>query len=292
MEFSGVPIRATQHIRCWNQASDAQLILCKDNALCVVDQVDSVENLYAIWSFVSATIARHLNLATHSCCVLEVSSALNCFPSDPIPRGVGSRQTGTLLYIATLLPHNSQSRTVFDYLPDRYLDTLMNKKAFIDMLLFDKWLAHSGPPVPLYRRLPNQKQYEVSFFPALTARTYRHAPIGNLPLDGVFSRTVVYKDVVGWESFEPTLSGLIANANDLVHKTISTLPFALDTPSRLFVYRLADDFLSRRSKIRDLIARERDNNPSLFPLWTRRTFVPSGHPLTHAEATRFVPRAL
>jgi hypothetical protein len=89
------------------------------------------------------------------------------------------------------------------------------------------------------------------------------------PLRGVYHRNDVYREVAGWESFEPCLTRLESMAADTVWAAANEVPPEWYGGNLSEMEALVEKLLARRGRIRALIedfARS-DRNP--FPNWGR-----------------------
>jgi hypothetical protein len=87
------------------------------------------------------------------------------------------------------------------------------------------------------------------------------------PLRGVYARNCVYKDVTGWESFEPALSR--AEQADIgdIWRCARRIPpewYGYDGEA---VARVVEAVYGRRNRIRELINAFRTSGRDPFPQW-------------------------
>ena len=86
-------------------------------------------------------------------------------------------------------------------------------------------------------------------------------------LRGVNARNCVYKDVNGWESFEPALTR--AEDADIIDiwRCADTIPPEWYEYDREGLERIVDTIYQRRTVIRDLIVSFRTSSRDPFPNW-------------------------
>ena len=81
-----------------------------------------------------------------------------------------------------------------------------NLREFAGALVLDKWTCNANGRQALFHRKGRERRYSAAFIDqgfCFNAGEWRFL---DAPLRGVYARNGVYRDVTGWESFEPWLS--------------------------------------------------------------------------------------
>lgn len=87
-------------------------------------------------------------------------------------------------------------------------------------------------------------------------------------LRGVYAKNCVYKDVTGWDSFEPALTQAEQINIDAIWQIAADIPEEWYESDHAGLNRLVETLYRRRGMIRDLIAVFRSSTRELFPNWT------------------------
>ena len=87
---------------------------------------------------------------------------------------------------------------------------------------------------------------------------------------GVFARNDVYKDVKGWEQFEPWMGRIEAMQPETVYELADELPPDWYGGDRDALEKLIEKLIARRNKVAGLIDEFRKSSRQPFPNWKER----------------------
>ena len=106
------------------------------------------------------------------------------------------------------------------------------------------------------------------------------------PLRGVYPRNRVYEGVTGWESFEPWISRIEAMEADVLLRIAEQVPVDWYGGDTAPLEALVETLLTRRERVRELIAGFRDSDRQPFPNWGRaKSFAIAGQFAPAPEAS-------
>lgn len=83
----------------------------------------------------------------------------------------------------------------------------------------------------------------------------------------MYARNCVYKDVRGWDAFEPWLSRIEKLDPLIVREIAGEIPPEWVGHDWQELEKLAEEIISRRGKVRDLITAFRNSSRQPFPDW-------------------------
>jgi hypothetical protein len=89
----------------------------------------------------------------------------------------------------------------------------------------------------------------------------------DIPLRGVYYRNDVYRDVLGWESFEPWLTRIEKMASETVWAAASEVPPEWYGGDLAEMEALVEKLLARRGRVRELIEEFARSDRKPFPKW-------------------------
>ena len=95
---------------------------------------------------------------------------------------------------------------VVDYLPEEQLAEVRNLGEFAGILALDKWTGNANGRQAVFARKQRERRYRAVFIDfgyCFHAGEWRFE---DAPLRGVYYRNDVYREIAGWESFEPWLT--------------------------------------------------------------------------------------
>jgi len=156
---------------------------------------------------------------------------------------------------------------VVDYLPEEQLGEVRNLPEFAGILALDKWTGNANGRQAVFARRQRERRYRAVFIDygyCFHAGEWRFADI---PLRGVYYRNDVYREIAGWESFEPWLTRLETMPAETVWAAANEVPPEWYGGDLAEMEALVEKLLARRNKIRELIEAfgKSDRNP--FPKW-------------------------
>jgi hypothetical protein len=156
---------------------------------------------------------------------------------------------------------------VVDYLPEEQLAEVRNLSEFAGILALDKWTANANGRQAVFARKQRERRYRAVFIDFGYCFNAGEWSFEDSPLRGVYYRNDVYREVRGWESFEPWLTRLEMLSADTVWEAANEIPpewFGSDLGE---METLVEKLLVRRSRIRELIESFGKSERRPFPLW-------------------------
>ena len=271
-------ILAIQHVRVLGRRSHTHLMLCAEDLLCVVKPLDKLidkpRRRKLMAGFIASRLAHLVGLRVSEPAIVEIPS----FLSRTTPELEQTATPGTSaasFHPATRYAGDLNGKKVFDILPDSYLASLDNLSSFAHLLALDQWCSHLGSPKVVFYRSSNNLNYSMEVIDRSCSFSGSDLNFHDHPQNGVYNFKAVYRHLRGWDSFEPFLTSLILTSPDALWQLTRNLPFGWSEDYTRELDALVEGLLRRRSLIRQLIARSRDQIPDLFPCWTRRAFVPT-----------------
>jgi hypothetical protein len=156
---------------------------------------------------------------------------------------------------------------VVDYLPEEQLTQVRNLEEFAGILAFDKWTGNANGRQAVFTRRQRERRYQAVFIDfgyCFHAGEWRFE---DSPLGGVYYRNDVYREITGWDSFEPWLTRLETMPEAMVWEPANEVPPEWYGGDLSEMEALVEKLLARRGRIRELIEGfgKSDRNP--FPKW-------------------------
>ena len=156
---------------------------------------------------------------------------------------------------------------VVDYLPEEQLAEVKNLGEFAGILALDKWTGNANGRQAVFTRKQRERRYQAVFIDfgyCFHAGEWRFE---DSPLRGVYYRNDVYRNVSGWESFEPWLTRLEKIAPDVVWDAANDVPPQWYGGDQAEMEVLVEKLLARRSRIREWIEMFGKSDRHPFPKW-------------------------
>jgi hypothetical protein len=156
---------------------------------------------------------------------------------------------------------------VMDYLPEEQLDEVRNLNEFAGVLALDKWTGNANGRQAVFARKQRERRYRAVFIDfgyCFHAGEWRFE---DAPLRGVYYRNQVYREITGWESFEPWLTRLETLAANTIWDAANEVPHEWYGGHQSEMEALVEKLLARRSRIRELIEAFGKSDRKPFPKW-------------------------
>jgi len=262
-------IEAVQHVRRMRGGAQSHLMRASDGHFYVVKFQNNPQHLRVLANELLATrLAERVGLPVPATEVIEVSSwIIDNTPElhmehslHPVPCKAG------LQFGARYVCDPAEAQ-VFDYLPESMLEKVKNREAFGGMLVLDKWLGNANGRQAVFWKKSRERKYNLSFIDQGYCFNAGEWDFPDSPLRGVYARNCVYKDVRGWEAFEPWLSRIEKLDPGIVREIAGEIPPEWVGHDWQALEKLADEIIARRGKVRELITAFRNSSRQPFPGW-------------------------
>jgi hypothetical protein len=142
-----------------------------------------------------------------------------------------------------------------------------NLAEFGGILAFDKWTGNANGRQAVFTKRQRERRYGAVFIDfgyCFHAGEWRFE---DSPLRGVYYRNDVYREIRGWESFEPWLTRLETMSEETVWAAASEVPPDWYGGDLGEMEALVDKLLARRSRMRELVESFGNSDRRPFPKW-------------------------
>jgi hypothetical protein len=258
---------AVQHIRRMRGGSQSHLMRASDSHFFVVKFQNNPQHIRVLANEMFATrLGRWLGLPMPRVEVIEVSDWLvRNSPDLRVEIGGTATPCSSGRQLGSEYP--DPELPIFDYLPESLLDSVANRLDFTRCLVLDKWVGNADGRQAVFTRKLRGRRYRAMFIDQGYALNAGEWDFPDASLRGVYARNCVYKDVTGWESFEPTLTK--AEEADIIDiwRCAEPIPPEWYEFDHNGLERIVEAIYQRRTMIRDLISSFRTSSRNPFPNW-------------------------
>jgi hypothetical protein len=155
---------------------------------------------------------------------------------------------------------------VYDYLPESMFDRVKNLNAFAGMLALDKWTCNANGRQAAFWKKGRERKFTATFIDQGYCFNAGEWTFPDAPLRGVYGRNEVYRDVTGWESFEPWLDRIEKFDEGGIGEIAEGIP-----PEWCGEWddlaRLVESLICRRTRVQELIWGFKKSGRNPFPRW-------------------------
>jgi len=156
---------------------------------------------------------------------------------------------------------------VVDYLPEEQMAEVRNLGEFAGILALDKWTGNANGRQAVFAHKQRERRYRAVFIDFGYCFHAGEWKFEDAPLRGVYFRNDVYREIAGWESFEPWLTRLETLPAETVWAAANQVPPEWYGGDLSEMESLVEKLLQRRSRIRELIEGFGKSDRKPFPKW-------------------------
>ena len=262
-------VLAVQQIRRMRGGAQGQLMLGADGHIYVVKFQNNPQHIRVLANeFLASRLAATAGLTVPECELVEVSRWLiENTPELEMDLGRSHARCRPGLQFGSRFAGGTMPGQVVDYLPEEQLAEVKNLSEFAGMLALDKWTGNANGRQAVFARRQRERRYKAVFIDfgyCFHAGDWRFE---DAPLRGVYYRNDVYREIIGWESFEPWLTRLETMPAETVWTAANEVPPEWYGGDQGEMEALVEKLLARRGRIRELIEGFRNSDRKPFPKW-------------------------
>ncbi|HEY1577950.1 MAG TPA: HipA family kinase [Terracidiphilus sp.] len=258
-----------QHIRRMRGGAQSHLMQAIDDHLYVVKFQNNPQHIRVLANeYVASKLAAAAGLTVPEVELIEVTKWLaENTPDLDIDLGRTHERCLPGLHFGSRFAGGLMPGQVMDYLPEEHLASLKNFHEFAGILAFDKWTGNANGRQAVFVRKSRERRYQAVFIDFGYCFHAGDWKFEDSPLRGVYYRNDVYKDIAGWEAFEPWLSRIESMPAEIVWNTVNEVPPNWYGGDLSEMEALVEKLLARRSRIRELIETFGRSDRKPFPKW-------------------------
>jgi len=264
-----VAVLAVQQIRRMRGGAQGQLMLGADGHVYVVKFQNNPQHTRVLANELMASrLAAAAGLTVPESELVEVSTWLiDNTPELEIDLGRTKVRCQAGLQFGSRFAGGTMPGQVVDFLPEAQIGELKNLDEFAGILALDKWTGNANGRQAVFTRRQRERRYKAVFIDfgyCFHAGEWRFE---DAPLRGVFFRNDVYREVRGWESFDPWLTRIETMPEETVWAAANSVPPEWYGGDQAEMEALVEKLLKRRSRIRELIEAFWKSDRRPFPKW-------------------------
>jgi hypothetical protein len=262
-------VLAVQQIRRMRGGAQGQLMLGADGLVYVVKFQNNPQHPRVLANeLLASRLAAAAGLTVPHAELVEVSSWL-IENSPELEMDLGQSRERCLpgLHFGSRFAGGLMPGQVVDYLAEEQLAEVKNLDEFAGILALDKWTGNSNGRQAVFTRRQRERRYKAVFIDFGYCFHAGNWGFEDAPLRGVYYRNDVYRDVIGWESFEPWLKRMETMPEETVWNAANEVPPEWYGGDLADMEALVGKLLARRARIRELIEAFRNSDRKPFPNW-------------------------
>ena len=190
------------------------------------------------------------------------------------------------LQFGSRFPVDPARQAVYDYVPASLLMEVVNRRTFLGMVAFDKWISNANGRQAVFFRTrakdwiedpddpgapsPRKLVYVVNMIDHGFAFNAHHWEFSSLPEQGVYTRREVYSGVSGFDDFEPWLGRIRELPAEILDDCYKRIPPEWYGDDWDALEALLEALYRRRVETADLIWKAKSAERDPFPNWRVR----------------------
>jgi hypothetical protein len=277
-----MPIQACRHIKKMRGGAQSHLIEGDDGCFYVVKfQNNPQHRRILVNELVCSVFLRYLQISCPDATLIELTPEfLASNPQVSLELGTQAIAVAAGRHFGSKFPGDPAELAVYDFLPDVLLQKVNNLSDFRGCLVFDKWVGNADARQSIFFRarlrewtLPESAHPLKLGFVALMidhgfAFNGPHWDFPDSPIQGVYTRKLVYETVRSLDDFQPWLDQVMHFPEEVIDQAYKQAPPEWITDDEGAFERLLERLLRRRKRLPDLIGDCRKAKLNPFPRWT------------------------
>ena len=276
-----MPIHAQRFVRKMRGGAQAHLLECSDGHFYVVKFLNNPQHRRILVNeWIASAFLDYLQISTPPAAMVNLPAEFLASNAE-IHIQLGSRHVPVEpgWHFGSRYPGNPAKVMVYDFVPDLLLDKVANLDEFSAILAFDKWIGNADSRQAIFFRA-RIEQWSPSGSgargrPGFAASMMDHGYIFNgphwsfvdSPLQGLYFRSAVYRQIRSLDDFEPWLSRIAHFPEDVVDRARKQIPAEWLAGEEDELDQLLEKLMRRRTRVTDLLADSRRGRINPFPNW-------------------------
>jgi len=276
-----MPIAATRLIRKMRGGAQAHLLECDDGHFYVVKFRNNPQHRRILVNeWIASVFLNYLEISTPATAMVDLPAEFLA-DNPEIYLQLGSRRLAVEpgWHFGSRYPGDPAKVMVYDFIPDMLLEKVANRKEFLGALVFDKWIGNADARQAIFFRARLQQLSPSAskgpLRPGFVAHMMDHGYIFNgphwtfadSPLQGLYFRPSVYRNVRSWDDFQPWLDRVAHFPEEIVDQAQKQLPPEWLAGDEAALETLLGQLMSRRKRVPDLIRDSQRGRVNPFPEW-------------------------
>jgi hypothetical protein len=276
-----MPINAKRLIRKMRGGAQAHLLECDDGHYYVVKFRNNPQHRRILVNeWFASVFLNYLQISTPPTAIVNLADDFLAANPD-VHIQLGSRRLAVEpgWHFGSRYPGDPAKVMVYDFIPDVLLDKIVNRREFLGVLAFDKWIGNADARQAIFFRARLQQwspsgddpPRRLGFVAHMMDHGYvfdgPHWKFADSPLQGLYFRPSVYQHVISFDDFQPWLDRLVHFPEEVVDEARKQIPPAWLAEDESLIDALLVKLMSRRKRIPDLIRESQRGRVNPFPAW-------------------------
>jgi hypothetical protein len=276
-----MPVDAVRLIRKMRGGAQAHLFEASDGHFYVVKFLNNPQHRRILVNeWMASVFLNYLGISAPEGVIIRLSEqVLRANPEAYFQLGNRRAPIEPGWHFGSRFPGDPSRHAVFDFLPDSQLELIENLHDFRAVVVFDKWTGNADSRQAIFFRarlkdwLPGSSAHplRMGFVAQMIDHGYAfegpHWRFSDSPLQGLYFRPAVYKNVRALDDFQPWLDRIVNFPEEVIDLAAKQIPSRWLEGEEDEFAALLDRLLLRRKRLPDLIEAVREVRGSPFAAW-------------------------
>src|SRR5579872_1074541 len=275
-------LTARRHIRKMRGGAQAHLLEASDGQFYIVKfQNNPQHRRILVNELVTSVFLKYLQISSADAAVIDVSEDfLRENPEVTMELGASRKPVTPGRQFGSMYPGDPARMAVYDFVPDTLLHRVRNLPDFLGALVFDKWVSNADGRQAVFFRarvrdwVPGAAEVRpptMGFIALMIDQGFAfNGPewtFTDSPVQGLYSRKLVYNDVQSIEQFEPWIERVLHFPEEVVDQASKQVPPEWIAGEDEEFERMLEQLMRRRKRVADLLGDARRAKVSPFANW-------------------------
>jgi len=275
-----MPVNARRLIRKMRGGAQAHLIEADDGHAYVVKFKNNPQHRRILVNeLISSVFLNYLRIAVPETAIVSVSQTfVDANPDLCLQLGDRRIPVEPGWQFGSRFPGDPSMMAVYDFIPDALLKTVANRRHFLGILVFDKWIGNADARQAVFFRArlrewlhDAQGPRRLGFVALMMDHGYvfdgPHWTFTDSPIQGLYFRPAVYEDVDSWDDFQPWLDQVVNFPEEVLDSAFKQVPREWLDGDEETLEKLFHTLLRRRARTPGLIRDCTAGRVNPFPNW-------------------------
>jgi len=261
--------------------AQAHLVECDDGHFYVVKFRNNPQHRRILVNeWIASVFLQYLQISTPETAIVDLAADfLAANPDIHIQLGSRRQPIEPGWHFGSRYPGNPAKTMVYDFVPDLLLDKVVNRNDFLGVLAFDKWIGNADARQSIFfrARLERWSPSETGHPPraGFVAHMMDHGYVfdgpqwafSDSPLQGLYFRPSVYRDVTSADDFQPWLDRVVNFPEEIVDQALKQIPPEWLDGDETELEAVLEKLMVRRKRVPDLVRDSQHGRINPFPKW-------------------------
>jgi hypothetical protein len=276
-----MPINARRHVKKMRGGAQSHLMEGDDGCFYVVKFLNNPQHRrILINELVCSVFLRYLQIPCPDAVLIGITPEfLGENPQASLQLGSVTIAAPAGRHFGSKFPGDPAKLAVYDFLPDILLQQVNNLSDFRGCLVFDKWVGNADARQSIFFRArlrewaaaESTHHLKLGFVALMIDHGFAfngpHWDFPDSPIQGLYTRKLVYETVRSLDDFQPWLDQVVHFPEEMIDQAYKQAPPEWIDGEEDAFERLLEKLLRRRKLLPDLIADCRKAKSNPFPNW-------------------------